>query len=76
VINLHGDGEDHFESASGVSSVATEREAEGLATLHAAGFKPEYFSIRRAVDLALPRQDDQKLVILAAAWLGKDPADR
>lgn len=36
-----------------------------------AGFKPDYFAIRRAKDLAEPGPDDRPLRILAAAWLGK-----
>ena len=39
--------------------------------LEAAGFGPDYFSIRRASDLALPETADKDLVILAAAQLGK-----
>lgn len=35
------------------------------------GFRPEYFSIRRADDLAVPASVDTALVILAAAWLGR-----
>lgn len=34
------------------------------------GMRPEYFSVRRADDLAQPRAGDRELVILAAAWLG------
>lgn len=45
-------------------------EATSSATLASAGFRPEYVSIRRAVDLALPGADDVDLRILAAAWLG------
>nr|VFJ94057.1 MAG: pantothenate synthetase [Candidatus Kentron sp. LFY] len=50
--------------------------AKGLETLTAAGFRPDYFEIRRAVDLAIPGQgdseeDDRDLRILAAAWLDK-----
>nr|VFK37583.1 MAG: pantoate--beta-alanine ligase [Candidatus Kentron sp. SD]VFK44702.1 MAG: pantoate--beta-alanine ligase [Candidatus Kentron sp. SD]VFK48947.1 MAG: pantoate--beta-alanine ligase [Candidatus Kentron sp. SD]VFK79605.1 MAG: pantoate--beta-alanine ligase [Candidatus Kentron sp. SD] len=57
-------------------------EARGLETLAAAGFRPDYFEIRRAADLAIPGsrhshgedahgEDDGDLRILAAAWLGK-----
>ena len=42
--------------------------ADGLA---AAGFEPDYFSVRRATDLGLPRSGDRELVILAAARLGR-----
>jgi len=46
-------------------------EAEGKAKLARLGFRPDYLVIRRAADLALPGPDDRRLVILAAAWLGK-----
>lgn len=39
--------------------------------LEAEGFEPDYFSIRRASDLALPEAEDRELVILAAARLGR-----
>jgi len=39
--------------------------------LKAAGFGPDYFSIRRASDLALPEVGEKDLVILVAAQLGK-----
>ena len=45
-------------------------EAEGMTALEAAGFKPEYFSIRRSEDLAEPDVHDLRLSILTAAWLG------
>jgi pantoate--beta-alanine ligase len=45
-------------------------EAGGLSRLRAAGFRPDYFSVRRANDLAAPAPDDAELVVLAAAWLG------
>jgi pantoate--beta-alanine ligase len=35
------------------------------------GFRPDYFSVRRASDLQPGRPGDRELVILAAAWLGK-----
>lgn len=38
--------------------------------LKAVGMRPEYISVRNAVDLSLPRAGDQDLIILAAAWLG------
>lgn len=45
-----------------------EREAQsGLA---AAGFRPDYVTVRRALDLAPPQPGDVHLVVLAAAWLG------
>ena len=43
----------------------------GMQTLEAARFRPEYFSVRRAVDLASPADGDRDLMILAAAWLGE-----
>lgn len=45
-------------------------ETAAMAALAAAGFRPEYFSVRRAEDLAAPRGGDTSLQILAAAWLG------
>lgn len=45
-------------------------ETAGMAELAAAGFRPEYFSIRRAADLEPPRSGDACLQILVAAWLG------
>ncbi|MEQ8661077.1 MAG: pantoate--beta-alanine ligase [Gammaproteobacteria bacterium] len=45
-------------------------ESEAAATLADAGMRPEYFSVRRRADLALPRAGDRELVILTAAWLG------
>jgi len=41
------------------------------AELAASGFKPEYCTVRRAVDLALPDKGDYQLAILAAARLGQ-----
>jgi pantoate--beta-alanine ligase len=46
-------------------------EQEGLARLEQAGFRPEYFSIRRNADLADPGPGDRDLRILVAAWLGE-----
>jgi pantoate--beta-alanine ligase len=45
---------------------------EGIAmqSLAGAGFRPDYVSIRRAVDLAEPTAGDRALRVLAAAWLG------
>lgn len=39
--------------------------------LAAAGLRPDYISIRRAADLALPSEGERELVILAAAFLGR-----
>jgi len=43
--------------------------ADVLQQLREAGFKPDYFTLRRAADLAEPEPGDRDLVILAAAWL-------
>jgi pantoate--beta-alanine ligase len=45
--------------------------ARGIEALGAAGFRPEYFAIRRAEDLQMPRPEDSALRILAGAWLGQ-----
>lgn len=55
---------------AGGASVA-EVEALAAAELTTAGFRPDYVSVRRAEDLAAPGPADQRLVILAAAWLGR-----
>jgi Panthothenate synthetase len=39
--------------------------------LEAFGMKVEYFELRRATDLALPKNDEKSFVILIAVWLGK-----
>ncbi|HQU14757.1 MAG: pantoate--beta-alanine ligase [Chromatiales bacterium 21-64-14] len=46
-------------------------EQAGLEALRTAGLRPEYLSVRRAGDLAVPQAADSELVILAAAWLGR-----
>ncbi len=46
-------------------------EDDSMNLLREDGLRPEYFSVRRASDLALAGPDDRDLVILAAAWLGK-----
>lgn len=47
-------------------------EAEAQKQLQAAGFNPQYVSVRRALDLAVPASAaDTELVVLAAAYLGK-----
>lgn len=46
-------------------------EKRSLESLQAEGLQPEYFSVRRAADLAVPALHDEELVILTAAWLGK-----
>lgn len=45
-------------------------EADAMRRLAAAGFRPDYVSVRRRADLARPDARDTKLVVLAAAWLG------
>jgi pantoate--beta-alanine ligase len=42
-----------------------------MRALAAAGFRPDYVSVRRASDLAGPSRTDRDLVVLAAAYLGK-----
>lgn len=46
-------------------------EAASMQALQHAGFRVDYFSVRRAEDLAPPAAHDRELIILAAAWLGK-----
>ena len=46
-------------------------EREAVSRLEEAGFEPNYFEVRRAADLTAPGEDDRRLVILAAAWLGR-----
>ena len=45
-------------------------EQDAIATLDARGFKTEYVTIRRSIDLAMPMTDDSNLVVLLAARLG------
>jgi pantoate--beta-alanine ligase len=45
-------------------------EENGFKILRSAGFRPDYFSIRRADDLTLPREGERNVVILAAAYMG------
>jgi pantoate--beta-alanine ligase len=52
-------------------AAVAEVEALAAAELAAAGFRPDYVSVRRAEDLAEPGPADRRLVILAAAWLGR-----
>ncbi len=44
---------------------------QAAAKLEKAGFRPEYFEIRRAQDLQAATDTDEQRVILAAAWLGE-----
>jgi pantoate--beta-alanine ligase len=46
-------------------------ESQARADLEAAGFRPEYVAVRRALDLSVPDRDCDELVVLAAAYLGK-----
>lgn len=46
-------------------------EAAAAGVLSKSGFKPEYVAVRRANDLEEPEKGDRKLIVLAAAWLGK-----
>jgi pantoate--beta-alanine ligase len=48
-----------------------EIEKDAFDALLAAGFEPEYVSIRRAENLGVPDRDTDELVVLAAARLGK-----
>ena len=44
---------------------------EGMQRLEQAGFRPDYFSVRRAEDLASPSPDDTALRVFGAGWLGE-----
>jgi len=46
-------------------------ETEAAAALAVAGLRPDYVSVRRAVDLGDPTAADRELVVLAAAYLGR-----
>ncbi|MDR3322749.1 MAG: pantoate--beta-alanine ligase [Zoogloeaceae bacterium] len=46
-------------------------EQEAVAALDKHGWKTDYIAVRQQADLALPRPDGQKLVILAASRLGQ-----
>jgi pantoate--beta-alanine ligase len=46
-------------------------EAEGMETLRAAGFRPDYFEVRNADTLARPRGRNFDVVVLTAARLGR-----
>lgn len=35
------------------------------------GFKPDYFEVRNALDLSIAKPQDDQIVILVSAWLGK-----
>jgi pantoate--beta-alanine ligase len=46
-------------------------ELERMERLRLAGWRPDYFAIRRQCDLAPATADDTALIVLAAAWLGR-----
>ena len=46
-------------------------EGTGVRALEGAGLRPDYFSVRRSLDLAAPQAGDSELVVLTAARLGK-----
>ena len=46
-------------------------EREGRNALESAGFRPDYFAVREAADLAPARPGTRELVVLAAARLGR-----
>jgi len=48
-----------------------DHETQAAEQLEIAGFRPDYVSVRRQQDLAIPGPADRQLVILAAAWLGR-----
>jgi pantoate--beta-alanine ligase len=58
---------DHLEQGRAADAV----EAEGRRELASARLAPDYFSVRRAEDLAAPAPADRDLVVLAAAYLGR-----
>ena len=55
---------------SGEKNFAAIKE-QANAMLNEAGFRPEYFEVRRPKDLKQAIEADQELVILVAAWLGE-----
>ncbi|MCL1035896.1 pantoate--beta-alanine ligase [Shewanella submarina] len=57
-----------YVQAGDTPETATEK---ALQQLQLAGLKPDYISVRNALNLAQPRSQDKHLVILAAAYLGK-----
>lgn len=46
-------------------------ELQAMATLATKGWRPDYVSVRRQADLQKPGNDDRRLVVLAAAFLGR-----
>ncbi len=57
--------------ASAKTLTLHEAQAQAVQQLQAGGFTPEYLTVRRRQDLAVPAADDRQLIILASAWLGK-----
>ena len=53
-----------------IGEIPDDIEQQGMKRLKAAGFEPEYVSIRRQADLLPPETADVQLVILGAARLG------
>jgi pantoate--beta-alanine ligase len=45
--------------------------SDGVRALESAGFRPDYLEIRNAVSLRPATPEDQDLVVLGAAFLGK-----
>jgi len=54
-----------------IGEIPDDIEQQGQKRLRAAGFEPDYVSVRRQSDLRVPETGDTELVILAAAYLGK-----
>jgi len=52
-------------------AVGSDDEQRAMSGLRAAGFEPEYVSVRRRADLQVPGAGDTQLVVLAAARLGR-----
>jgi pantoate--beta-alanine ligase len=46
-------------------------EREAAERLVSLGLRVDYVAVRRAEDLGVPRSDDQRLRVLAAAWCGE-----
>ena len=63
-LTVAAQGLQHGQSPSAVETAAG-------AAIAAAGLRPDYVSVRRAADLALPGLADRDLVVLAAAYLGR-----
>jgi pantoate--beta-alanine ligase len=53
------------------SSLTREAEEAAVESLKSHGFRPDYVSVRRQSDLAVPQPEDRQLVALAAAWIGR-----